>query len=276
LGRIYKWFCSTRNISIPRKRRTFIILQNSSAKLKFNPIRWWSLSGIGNPLYHGDKYTVLLSSRRNNGASCRVVVTRPFSIGLYPVNFNHNGEVNAINLSQRTEIVREIVHYGTVHARARGPRTIPSCRAIESRTRGSRTWLRRGKCHLRGGRGASTCAPSVGCGSRGLGVITPAKKKERNEAQAVATSIQPTLGGATPGDTHVTPIMTDYYLIPSCKDRARDFRCRTNNELPLIWYRRWQTRRRDFYTDDGEIRNVFQEVQNRYEHYAQITKIIFL
>lgn len=136
------------------------------------------------PFVHGDKYTVPLSSRRNSGASFRVVVTGPFSVhGLYPVNFNHNGGVSVINLSQRTEIVRETVHgtVRTVHARARGPRTIPSCpcRAMESWTRGSRTWLRCGKCHLRGGRGASTCAPSVGCGSRGLGVITPAKKKER-------------------------------------------------------------------------------------------------
>lgn len=118
-------------------------------------------------------------------SSFHVVVTGRFSIGLRPVNFNHNGGVSAINLSQRTVIVRETVHgavrYGTygTRERARGPRTILSCpyRAMESRTRGSRTWLRRGKCHLRGGRGASTCAPSVGCGSRALGVITSTKKK---------------------------------------------------------------------------------------------------
>lgn len=134
------------------------------------------------------------------------------------------------------KIVREIVHdtVHTVHARARGPRTIPSCpcQATESWMRGSRTWLRCGKCHLRGGRGASTCATSVGCGSQGLGVIAPAKK--RNEAHTVAASIQSTLEGATLGDTHVMPIMTGYYLILPCQGPARDFRCRTNDALPLI------------------------------------------
>jgi len=64
------------------------------------------------------------------------------------------------------------------------------------------------------------------------------KRKERNKAHTVAASVQSTLEGVTPGDTHVIPIMTGYYLIPPCKSRAYDFQCYTN-KLSLIWYWRW-------------------------------------
>lgn len=63
-----------RHVPIPRQRRAKH-LRNSMAKLKLNSIRWSPSSGIGNPLCHGDKYTVPLSLRHNSrSVSCRVVV----------------------------------------------------------------------------------------------------------------------------------------------------------------------------------------------------------
>jgi hypothetical protein len=66
------------------------------------------------------------------------------------VNFNHNGGVSAINLSQRTVIVRETVHgavrYGTVrtvHAREHADRA-RSCRARTERWSRERGGLGRG------------------------------------------------------------------------------------------------------------------------------------
>lgn len=73
--------------------------------------------------------------------------------------------------------------YGTCgHAERAHDLVVPVVRARGSRGRVERV-TRHGKCHPRGGRGAPTCAPSVGCGSRGLGVIVSAKKK-RFEARA--------------------------------------------------------------------------------------------
>lgn len=54
---------------------------------------------------------------------------------------------------------------------------MPLC---ERRGRRQAGRLRHGKCHPRGGRGAPapTCAPSVGCRSRRLGVIIGEKEEE--------------------------------------------------------------------------------------------------
>lgn len=52
---------------------------------------------------------------------------------------------------------------------------VPPC---ERRGRRRAGRLRHGKCHPRGGRGAPTCAPSVGCRSRRLGVIIGEKEEE--------------------------------------------------------------------------------------------------
>lgn len=79
------------------------------------------------------------------------------------------------------------------------------------------------------------------CSKRGMWVAKSGcdrigEKEEENEVHGgYGTSIQPALGDATPGDTHVTSIMTGYYLIFLCKGRACDFQRRTNDTLPLMW-----------------------------------------
>ncbi|CAL1680675.1 unnamed protein product [Lasius platythorax] len=86
---------------------------------------------------------------------------------------------------------------------------VPPC---ERRGRRRAGRLRHGKCHPRGGRGAPTCAPSVGYRSRRLGVII-GEKEEEIEADARDQHLYNTLEkGATPGDTHVTLLMIGYLI----------------------------------------------------------------
>lgn len=100
------------------------------------------------------------------------------------------------------------------------------------------------------------------------------KRREERGARGYGASIQPALGDATPGDIHVTSIMTGYYLISPYKGRARDFQRRTNDALPLIWYWRWHSRSaidRDFYAwYDYKFQEIYKSPQNRYVHYAWI------
>jgi len=118
---------------------------------------------LGNPLCHaGDKYTVPLS--RRGAIAARPITSRYRALLRAPCvrsDLNHNGRIGSINLSQHAETVR-----GGEHAeRARAG--VVAARGGHGRAGWPATWKMSSSWRKRR---STTCAPSVGCGSRGLWV----------------------------------------------------------------------------------------------------------